>query len=142
MFNKKPKKSPVELGAEVVAAIKHLVSEFHSVRVAPLQSALADLFMENLDASIASHGIDADVIRSNFVDMERAWVSGLLEMKPELLGFRNMQECLECGEAVGARGELLDWMDSQFDEFTNELRSLATMAVGGRVLIYQLGTNV
>lgn len=138
MFNKKPKKTPAEMGAEVVGAIKLLVSDFHSMRVAPLQTAFADMFAKRLDEAISNHGVNAKTIRLEFVELERAWAAGLMEMKPELLEFRDMQAWLECGDAVGARNELLDWMDTQFDEFTNELRSLATMAVGGRVLMYQL----
>lgn len=138
LFKSKVKKQARDVGAEVGAAILDLIEAFYDVRVTPLQEALIERFGAQMDNALASSGLSAEVIRKQFAGLENAWLAELLDMKPELLEFRDMQEWLECADTVGARDDILDILDGKFDGYTQRLRTAAILTVGGRVLGFGL----
>ena len=134
MFGRKARQNGAEMGEKIVLGVSEVAQEFERIRVQPLQDALSEAFGRYLDDSIEKNGLDSDEIRREYVKLENAWISGLLEMKPELLEFSEMQDWLRCAEAVGARGMILDSLDNKFEDYTFQLRTLAMSMIGGRVL--------
>ena len=139
MFGKKPvKRTSYEIGADVVKEISDLVGIFEEKRVSPLMEALCEVFGKSISESIEDNGINADLIRAVFVDLEQAWIAANLEMMGELLNFRNMQEWLEVCDAVGMHGQIIDWIEEKFEGYKTELWLRASAMIGGRVLSYGL----
>lgn len=141
MFGRKPKKDARQLGAEVVHGVKNVWDSFEKTYVVPLQRSLLDKFSELLDSVVDQFGIDPNLIRNEFRSLSNAWDAGLLQMKPQLLEFEDMEIWLECAEVAKSRSDILDWLDEQFEEYTLNLRIMATGMVGGRVLTYGLGDS-
>ncbi len=107
MFGRKPKHDAKQLGAEIVNNIRILWDSFEEAHVSTFQDSILEKFSELLDNAIAKHGIDPDVIRLEFRSLSDVWDAGLLQMKPQILEFREMQGWLDCADVANARGEIL-----------------------------------